>query len=238
MPARRRANSTYVKARWSRFALVVSAVSGLLTASALAGSPSRDLWIVDRAFVPAKVINSQGGTLTVSNADGEAHDLTAIDDGPDGRPLFRADVESGNQVVVEGTRFLSTGDYAFVCTIHAGMTGMYSVTDDGDPVARPAIDVKVHSSRIARVRRTGKVAIRVNARQPTVADGVSLTLKRGRKTLGQMSGLALAAGERRKLTMTLSKSDRKDLAGLAKVRLKLLGDVEFGAPDRASKLLD
>jgi plastocyanin len=230
--------------RWVGLAVILSIAGGTFASSAHAAdrtvSASSD---TPPRFIPDTVTSFEGGTLDFTNPTDDLHNLTALDNGPDGRPLFRSgNVDPFSTAEVEGTRFLSPGSYQFVCTLHEaeGMTGIYTVAEDDTrtPDARPAIEVGIRSSRIARVRRTGEVAVQIGALPPTAADGVTVTLKRGRSILARESDLALGAGELRGLTMTLEKSDRRDLVGLDGVRLKLLGSVDFGAPDRVSKLLD
>jgi hypothetical protein len=76
---------------------------------------------------PVAVI-TQGGTLTFANVDNAAHDVVAVDRGPDGRALFRSDYANLGQVVpVEGVEELPAGDYAFFCSIHPSMQGTLSV---------------------------------------------------------------------------------------------------------------
>ena len=49
--------------------------------------------------------------------------------GPDNGPLFHTPLIGQNQeAFVEGSQYLTTGSYAFVCSIHQNMTGTLTVT--------------------------------------------------------------------------------------------------------------
>lgn len=80
----------------------------------------------------------QGELLTFRNVDAASpgdHNVTAQDEGPDGKPIFAsATVPHGQEVPVEGARQLRTGSYQFICTIHSFMEATLVVTDKGMPL--------------------------------------------------------------------------------------------------------
>jgi plastocyanin len=71
---------------------------------------------------------TQGGAMSFANLDNAAHDVVAVERGPDGQPLFRSDYANVAQVVeVEGVEDLPAGDYEFFCSIHPSMRGTLSI---------------------------------------------------------------------------------------------------------------
>src|SRR3954470_2592902 len=82
-----------------------------------------------------------GDKLTFKNDDGASpgpHNVTATDNGPDGKPLFSSDtIKNGEQSAVNGATTLKAGSYPFMCTIHPFMQATLVVTDKAAP-APPA----------------------------------------------------------------------------------------------------
>jgi plastocyanin len=66
-----------------------------------------------------------GGPLSFVNLDLSQHDVTAVDRGPDGRPLFASKLSGLGEVSpVEGLDRVKSGQtYGFLCSIHPGMRG-------------------------------------------------------------------------------------------------------------------
>ena len=80
----------------------------------------------------------QGEKVTFRNNDVASHDVTATGNGPDGKPLFRSEViGQGKSAPVSGTEYLTTGHYAYICSLHANMKGTIHVNSNGTPVPRP-----------------------------------------------------------------------------------------------------
>jgi plastocyanin len=95
-----------------------------------AGPPNR--------FTTPEITMDQGEPLTFRNGDTVSHDVTATDNGPDGKPLFGTPVvAAGKSAFVEGSQYLTEGHYPFVCTLHNGMKGTLHVTGAGTPKTRP-----------------------------------------------------------------------------------------------------
>jgi plastocyanin len=69
----------------------------------------------------------QGGALSFVNADVPQHDVTAVTK-RNGKPIFNSKlVGLGEVTPVNGVDKLASGNYAFYCTIHPGMTGTLAV---------------------------------------------------------------------------------------------------------------
>ena len=183
----------------------------------------------DSATIPG------GGSLDFQVTGGTGHSVTANGEGPDGKALFNSGVISDATKSVRGVQYLEDGTYNFHCVVHpATMKGTLTV-NDASPVARPDIEVKIKSSSLNKVRNKRKLKVEVDA--PTKSDNVSLTAKKGHKTIARKSNVDLGAGESRTLSMRLTRSGRKALKGLDSARVKVRGTVPFGAPDSASRRL-
>lgn len=141
----------------------------------------------------------QGERLTFLNLDVAEHNVTATDNGLDGKPLFETPLIGTNQeALVEGSRFLTTGSYKFLCTIHPWMEATLNVNAQGTPVPRPrdatapSLGLRVGSARLARVRRSRKLGVAVTLDE---AAGVVLTA----------TARTSARGARRARTVTIAK---------------------------------
>src|SRR3954452_25029436 len=148
------------------------------------------------------------GEVVQFQVTGSTHNTTARQSGPDGQALFRSPTISGGNTGVQGTQFLSTGDYSFFCTIHpATMQATLHVTSNGAPQPRPSAQVSVRSKKLSKVSKKGiLVALTTSAK----VDGASLAAKLGKTTLGKVDGLSLAAGQQI-VTLKLSKAGKSAL---------------------------
>jgi plastocyanin len=215
------------KARLVFGAVFVAALVG--TGAALAASAT----IVGTGgdvFSPTDYTADQG-EVSQLQVTGSNHNVTARQDGPDGRALFRSATITGGTTAVNGTQYLSTGSYAFFCTIHPStMNGTLQVSANGTPVARPRATLKLQRKSLSKAVRKG-ILVSVNATAAVVEDAV-LTAKSGKATIGKAT-VSLAAGSQAEV-VKLSKSGRSFLAGKlaergrAKVTVSAL--LPFGSP--------
>jgi plastocyanin len=224
---------------------VVLAIAGALTValgvpSALAGDPN--LIVADDNFFSLDdYVVMEGQQLDFSNIGNSTHNATANQNGPDGGPLFRTgNVAGGESGTTNGSQFLSIGDYDFVCTIHPSeMQATLHVSDNpsAGPLARPEISLKVKSKKLEKVVDSGKLKVKVTAPEPTDADRVSLTAKKGAKGITKKAKLNVNAGDSKTAKLKLKKSALEKLADLEKAKVKVTGTVDFGSPDKAAKKL-
>jgi plastocyanin len=86
----------------------------------LAGPDARDL-----GYATPVVTAQAGGKLSFTNADIAQHDVTAVQNGPDGRPVFQSRlIGFGQTAPIEGLDRIQAGkSYEFYCSIHPGMRG-------------------------------------------------------------------------------------------------------------------
>jgi plastocyanin len=78
---------------------------------------------------PQVVVVTAGGDATFVNADAAApHDVRSVRNKSNGQPLFKSTViDAGETAPIVGTGSLAAGDYDFICTLHANMTGTITV---------------------------------------------------------------------------------------------------------------
>lgn len=168
---------------------------------------------------------------------GGPHNVTANQNGPDGKRLFRSKTISGGTTPVSGTQYLTQGTYNFICTVHpTTMQAQLVVSANGTPVPRPDIEVKVLSRDLDKVQNKDKLAVKVRA--VTESDDVKLVARLGKRVLGKKANIDLAPGQVRKLALKLGKKARAALEGRERAKLKLKGTVLFGSPDTFKRTLN
>jgi plastocyanin len=217
--------------------LVIVAALALGATMAWAGSPN--IIATDNEYNLATYEIPEGQQATFNNMGLSTHTATADDNGPDGKPLFRTGNRAGGQSgTTNGSQFLATGSYDFHCSLHPSeMQATLVVTTNGTPVPRPEISLKVRSKTLEKVVKSGKLKVKVEAGEPTDADGVSLSAKKGRKGITKTANLDLNAGESKTAKLKLKKKAAEKLADLDKAKVKVTGEVDFGSPAKASKKL-
>jgi plastocyanin len=181
---------------------------------------------VDSTFNQPTYTTDQGEVVPFQ-VTGDQHNVTANSKGPDSQALFRSPTISGGTTGVQGTQYLTPGDYTFFCTIHpTTMQATLHVTSNGTPQARPTAQVSVRSKKLSKVTKKGiQVAINASAK----VDGAALTAKLGKATIGKVSGLSLAAGQQ-SVTVKLSKSGKSKLSKKSKASVSVTADIPFGSP--------
>lgn len=232
-----------------RLAPLTVAVVVLGPAAAVAQADEEVTAVPFNRFSPASVTIDQGELLTFRNTDAASHNVTARERGSDGRPLFASrTITNGRTAEVEGVRFLTTGSYAFLCTIHPTMTGTLNVSTAGTPLPRPAPDTRapevsavVRRSTLARVSRSGRLAVNV-----VLDEAASLTLRAtarvaGRRIrLGRRAGVRLGEG-RGHVAVRLSRRARQSLAGARRavvtVDVRAVDEAGNASTDRARRTL-
>jgi plastocyanin len=202
-------------------------VAGALFAGGIAFAASQTIvGQGDNTFSAASYTTDQGEVVQL-NVTGSSHNVTAHQSGPDGAALFRSPTISGGAAGVQGTQYLSAGDYTFFCSVHpTTMQATLHVSSNGTPQARPSATVSVRSKKLAKVSKKGiLVAINSTAK----VDGASLVAKLGKATIGKVDDLSLAAGQQF-ATVKLSKSGKNKLKGKKKASVIITASIPFGSP--------
>jgi hypothetical protein len=174
---------------------------------------------------------NQGERPTFSDGGINQHNVTARDNGPDGKVLFSTPTLNGGQsATLDGTQYLSAGTYTFFCTIHpTEMQATLVVTGNGTPLARPQVNnLKLKTKTIAAAIKKG---LRLTTTPNRALGGVALTAKLGKATIGRAT-VSLIEGWN-SVVMKLSKAGKKKLRGKAKAKVAVTADVPFGSPATA-----
>jgi plastocyanin len=211
-----------------RLGLVAGLIfAGVLFAGGLAFAASQTIvGQVDDTF-NAPTYTTDQGEVVPFQVTGSSHNVTAHQNGPDGQALFRTPTISAGSAGVQGTQYLSAGQYTFFCTVHpTTMQATLIVTANGTPQARPSGSLSVRSKKLSKVSKKG-ILVAITA--STKVDGASLTAKLGKTTIGKAGGLSFASGQSFQ-TVKLSKSGKNKLRGKSKATVKVTADIPFGSP--------
>jgi plastocyanin len=96
---------------------------------------------------------AQGEGLAFHNDDQRSpgpHNVTAMTNGPDGKPLFASQsIPKDQTTAVDGAKALPPGRYGFECTVHPFMQATLVVTDAASAAAPPAKDTTAPTVRAA-----------------------------------------------------------------------------------------
>lgn len=163
------------------------------------------------------------------------HNVYSKGTGPDGGSLFYSKtIGPGMTTPVDGTEYLPTGRYPFVCTLHSGMNGVLDVTS-GTPVPRPKVAPTIRSRSLPVVRSKGAVELLLKASAST--GPVTVTVSANGKQVATKRIGSLRSGEVRKISAKLTLKGRKAIAKGSMVRLKVRSWAEFGLVLTVSKAL-
>jgi plastocyanin len=128
---------------------------------------------IDR-YVVTDITIAPGETLTFASHDALApHNVTARDNGADGKPLFHsATIGGGDTAPVTGADKLPVGGYAFFCTVHPTlMNGTLTVS--GEPVApdttAPALGARIDSSGLRALEQSKTLLTTLTASESVTA---------------------------------------------------------------------
>jgi hypothetical protein len=180
---------------------------------------------------------NQGERPTFANGGANQHNVTAQQNGPDRRVLFSTPTLNGGQSApLDGTQYLTAGTYTFFCTIHpTEMQATLVVTGNGTPQARPHIDLRIVSGKLAKVKKKGKLLVQVTA--STSVAGASIEARLGPNAiLGRTGNLSLNQGAQT-VTVKLTKRGKNALKSKKKARISVDGSVPFGPPASVKRKL-
>jgi plastocyanin len=214
--------------RWVWFALAV-AIAAALFVGGLAFASAPIIGQPDNTYsAPSYTIDQ--GEVAQLQVTGSSHTVTAHQNGPDGKALFRTPIISGGTVGVNGTQFLGAGDYTFFCMVHPStMQATLHVSGNGTPQARPSAALTLRTKTISKALKKG-LLVGVNA--STKIDDVGLVAKLGKTTIGRANGVSLAAGQQVDV-VKLSKTGKTKLRGRSTAKVSVTAEIPFGSPASA-----
>ena len=211
-----------------KLAPLCAALVAALLAPAVAHADQKIVAASPFRFTTPSVTMDQGERLTFENQDNTVpHNVTHRPERQGDPPLFKTDsISGGQEVFVEGSQYLTSGGYDFICTLHSGMEGRLTVTTAGTPVPRPAPDqtaprvgVQVLDRRKRPVRRAGALRVRVSTDE---AAQIALTARAGSARQPVVIGRAsatFAAASRRTLLVELNRAGRQAVARKGRPRI-------------------
>jgi plastocyanin len=205
-----------------------------------------------------EITMDQGEKLTFRNNDVAGHDVTATDKGPDGKPLFSTPViNRGETAFVEGSQYLTTGHYAFFCTLHQNMKGTVHVTGNGTPQPRPgsggsggggggptpssdqqapALELQIMSRATRVVRRSRALRTRVS-----LDEGGHVTLRAVARPRARRKLITFAVGSvhmtsagTRQVTLKLTRAGRRALARKRQLAVVVIASARDNAGNKAT----
>ena len=207
--------------------VICCAVATALFAAGTAFGASQAIVAADNTFSLATYTMDQGEKPPFQNIGLNPHNATAAAHGPDGKPLISSPTIGMGSTVAEGTQYLTTGTYTFLCTIHpATMIATLAVSANGTPVPRPALSLTLLSKRIEKVIKNG-LLVRMDV--GTKADDITLEARLGNTVIGKVEDISQATGTSF-IKVKLNKPGKTRLSKRGKATITLTGTVPFGAP--------
>jgi plastocyanin len=216
--------------RVKRLGLVAGLVTaGVLFAGGIAFAASQTIvGQIDDTFT-ATTYHTDQGEIVPFESTGNTHNATAHDKGPDGKALFRSATIGSGVTGVQGTQYLSAGTYTFFCTVHpTTMQATLVVDPNGTPQARPSATAKLRTKTISKALKGLLVQITSSAK----IDGVTVTAKLGKATIGKTTASLFAGAQTVKVK--LSKSGKSKLSKKSSAKVSVTADIPFGAPAKAN----
>lgn len=210
--------------------LATAATVAALLAAGSAFAASQTIVAADpggnNSFSQGIYTTDQGEKVPFQNIGANQHNATATVNGPDGKSLFSSPTIGTGSTVVEGTQYLTTGTYPFICTVHPQMAATLQVTANGVPVPRPTLALKLLSKRIEKVLKNG-LLVRMDV--GTKADKMTIEARLGQTLIGKVEDISQATGTSF-IKVKLNKAGKAKLRKREKATIGLTGTVPYGAP--------
>jgi plastocyanin len=222
-------------------------VLGLLAAAPALADQTITAGPLPNTYSSASFTIAQGEAVTFQNSDqsGALHDVTADTKGADGQPLFKSKlIEKGQTAPVVGVEYLTTGDYAFHCSVHTFMKATLRVSASGTPKPRtpeqpaassptdttpPAASVSILDGRIGPVLARGKLRVGLKTNKPS---RFKLTATVGRTTVA--AGTVVLKGKKRDSAIPLTQPGRRLLTKARQVTIKLTAVVNDASNNKSA----
>jgi len=183
---------------------------------------------VDR-YVTTDLTIAPGERLSFASQDPLVmHNVTATDNGADGRPIFAsATIGGGDTAPVVGADALAPGTYGFYCTIHPKQM-MGTLTVSGDAVAAdttaPTLSARVDSSSLRKLEQTKSLLATITASETVTA---RITVRAFDTTLASRT-ISLAPGATA-VVLKLTAAGLRGIRKRSKVNVKVTMSAQDGA---------
>lgn len=199
-----------------------------------AGTPNR--------YTTPEVTMDQGERLTFRNDDFARHDVVATKTDAQSRPLFRTDLlGQGEEAFVEGSQYLTTGAYDFICSVHGNMKGTLTVSAAGTPATRPGattpgndlvrpkLTLSLVTKKLSAARKG--IVVKVGANEAVTG---TIGVVSGRTTVARGKLTRDAAGSGR-ATLKLTTAGKKLIARGRSISVRVSVRAKDGAGNAATK---
>jgi len=91
---------------------------------AVAGPLDERIVTLGFQFVPGETTLVEGSKLEYTNLDVAPHNVIALRNGANGKPVFRTEtISAGKTVDIQGLNKVKAGVYDYTCTLHPAMLG-------------------------------------------------------------------------------------------------------------------
>ena len=220
------------------------AVAGALFAAPALGDATITAGPLPNQYATKDVTIDQGQAITFQNSDQTAfHDVTADQNGSNGKPLFGSEsIKGGQTAPVTGVEYLTTGDYGFHCSLHPFMTGTIHVTGNGTPkphtpdnpapnpadTTPPDATVTILDSRISKVLEHRGLRVHVSTSEPARFQ-MSATSGKTRVAVGTFTSKGSKT-----VKLDLTKKGKQLLFKASTVKLKLTAKVNDAADNKSA----
>lgn len=189
-------------------------------------------------YAAASLTIAQGERLTFANKDTVQHDITS-DATADGQPLFSSPLVSpGGEATVDGTQYLTSGNYTFHCSVHPFMKATLIVSSAGTPVPRTGSAVKpllkASRAKLSSVKKSWKLSLTLTGTPGAGAKITASTVLSGKKTRLASRAVTLGSSGRKRFSVTISSKLRKTIAKTSKLTISFKATTTENPPQAAT----
>jgi plastocyanin len=133
----------------------------------------------------------QGDSVTFSNTDDRPHNVMSFSLFGGGFLFESETVRPGASGPVDGVEYVTSGTYAFFCSLHPGMEADLIVGPGGGAWSRPAVEARLLPARKRSLGRRG--TLRIELRSTTTVPALGFEVHSGNRRIGAGSS-GLVAG--------------------------------------------
>lgn len=218
---------------------VLIGLAALLLAPATATADETIVATTGTRFAQAQYEIDQGEPLYFRNEDlsGPSHDVSSTANGEvQGRYLFASEtIEPGKTSFVEGSQYLTTGTYDYICSLHPSMQGKLVVNANGAPKPRPGTtpapgepppaadqtppepSLDYRTLRAKTIKRQRRLTLKVGADE---AVAMKVTVKIGKVTIARRK-LRLSRAMKRNVVLRVGRTARRAVRRGRKLRIQV-----------------
>ncbi|MGK2932239.1 MAG: cupredoxin domain-containing protein [Solirubrobacterales bacterium] len=225
-----------------KFVIGTIATAALLLAGASTAQGATTIVASDACctFIDGPFTQEAGEVAIFSNpstADA-THNVLSTKNAPDGQPLFESKaITPGGTTPVKGTQYLEDGSYPFYCSIHTLSMSGDLVVSGGTPLPRPepVLKAAIPTQKLKKVRKSGRFKVTLKNPGDATASGIALSITKGKKKLGSMSGISVKAGATKTVSVKLTGRGKKAIRKGKKILFQVKAAYRGGKPATAKR---